>query len=119
MRRLWLLLEKDNWIGSVDVVFILQGCAAMNLPIEILRTAIFNHPKECIFTPNAIESIMAKCKSANFDIYSPFALDFLADAFEAEEIYCPHEDIDRRQEYYSKINLAAWSEWASIAHEMV
>jgi hypothetical protein len=87
---------------------------------EIVRTTIFNHPKNCIFTPDAVERVTAKWNAANFrDIYEFGAQDFLADAIMAEEIYCPHEGIDRRQEYYAKINLAAWSEWASIAHEMV
>jgi len=87
---------------------------------EIVRTSIRCHPKECVFTPDAVEKIVAKWEASNFiDIYSFGADDFLAEAIMAEEIYCPHEGIDRRQEYYSKISLAGWSEWASIAHEMV
>ncbi len=87
---------------------------------EVIRTAILCHPKNCVFTPDAIESIIVKWKASGFrDVYEFGAEDFLAKAIMAEEIYCPHEGIDRREEYYSKINLAAWSEWASIAHEMV
>ena len=87
---------------------------------EVVRTAIRCHPKDCVFTPNAIENVVAKWNAENFlDIFSPFAIDFLEEAIKAEEIYCPHEGIDKRSEYYANINLAAWSEWASIAHEIV
>jgi hypothetical protein len=96
----------------------------MNHPnvAEITRTVIRNHPKDCVFTPNAVENIVAKwnaLKISGNQAYSPMFEDFMVDALLAEEIYCPHEGIDRRSEYYGKINLAGWMEWASIAHEMV
>jgi hypothetical protein len=89
---------------------------------EIVRITIFNHPPECVFAPNAVENIIAKWRVSNLSgdqSYSPALLYFLEDAIMAEEIYCPHEGIDRRSEYYDGINLAGWSEWANIAHEMV
>jgi len=88
---------------------------------EIVRTAIHNHSKRgCVFTPNAVENVIAKWNGANFrDVYEFLAEDFLVEAIGEEEIYCPHEGIDKRSEYYAKINLSGWSEWASIAHEMV
>lgn len=88
---------------------------------DIVRTTIQNHPKDCVFTPNAVENIIAKfnISGRSGDYHSHGMEDCLAELIMAEEIYCPHEGIDRRQEYYATINLAGWSEWANIAHEMV
>ena len=89
---------------------------------QIAKTTILCHPKCCIFTPNAVENIVAKwdaLKISGDQNYSPIMIDFLEHAIKAEEIYCPHEGIDKRSEYYGKINLAGWLEWASIAHEMI
>lgn len=46
-------------------------------------------------------------------------LDFLEEAIQDEEIYCPHEGIDKREDYYSSINLKGWNDWSAIAHRMV
>ncbi len=87
---------------------------------EVIRTTILNHPKDCIFTPDAVKNIIAKWKVSGFrDVYEFGAEDFLVEAIMAEEIYCPHEGIDKRPEYYVKINLAGWLDWAAIAHEMI
>jgi hypothetical protein len=78
------------------------------------------HPKVCVFTPNAAENIIAKWKASGYGSVHDFgAIDFIEAAFKAEEIYCPHEGIDNRAEYYAKANLAGWMEWSAIAHEMV
>ena len=89
--------------------------------IDLVTTTIRNHPKDCVFTPNAVENIMAKWSASKIsqDAYCHDVIDFLEAAIKAEEIYCPHEGIDRRSEYYGKINLDGWMEWASIAHQMV
>jgi len=90
---------------------------------EIIATTIANHPKDCVFRPDAVEGAVQWLKeNSHLELdgsSSESIIDELIKAIQSQEIYCPHEGIDRRQEYYSKINLDAWSEWASIAHEMI
>ncbi len=65
---------------------------------DIVQTCLNNHPKDCIFTPNALEEIL-KEMSSSWDIYSLTFVYDLSRAIERQEIYCPHEGIDRRAEF--------------------
>jgi len=63
---------------------------------EVVEMVIRNHPKECIFTPNAVGIIISgslHCKNTEEII------DYLEEAIQKQEIYCPHEKIDRRKEF--------------------
>jgi hypothetical protein len=65
---------------------------------EIVRTTIFNHPPECIFHPNALENILKNVDERNMNLHDVYFLDELGELIQAEEIYCPHEGIDKRNE---------------------
>ncbi len=85
---------------------------------DIVITTMRNHPRDCIFAPGAIERIVAGAPSQ--DYYDFGVVDYLEKAFKAEEIYCPHEGIDRREEFgLTQDILSAWSSWARHAHEVV
>ncbi len=90
---------------------------------DVVCTALHCHPRDCVFDPNALDNIMAKfAQRYGSDSVHPYdlgILDFLAEAIQFEEIYCPHEGIDRRDAYYAGINLAGWNDWSAIAHEMI
>lgn len=63
---------------------------------QIIETAINNHPKDCIFAPNAIENAVAEMEGISQDLPTSDLIDALVIAVERQEIYCPHEGIDRR-----------------------
>lgn len=90
---------------------------------EIITIAIRNHPRHCTFKPNAVDGAM-KWLEENGPFrfegkISESLLDQLVAAVQSQEIYCPHEGIDKRSEYYGGIALAGWSEWAQFAHETI
>jgi hypothetical protein len=91
---------------------------------NIVETTLRNHPPDCIFHPNAVDNVIKKVLGKSFIVSAegPIGItleDFLVEAIEAEEIYCPHEGIDRREAYYDGVNIVGWNEWSAIAHEMV
>ena len=61
---------------------------------KIVELVLADHPPECIFADDAIERIVASipllCASRR-ELH-----DHLRIAIRAEELYCPHEGIDRR-----------------------
>ena len=72
----------------------------MNNFREIVTTALRNHPPDCMFAPNALELILLELeplKDANF--YQVDIVGAIAVAILKYEIYCPHEGIDRREEF--------------------
>jgi hypothetical protein len=54
-----------------------------------------------MFAPGARDRIIEKMRKLGdpHERYTPSYVDELERAFEAEEIYCPHEGIDRRAEF--------------------
>lgn len=68
----------------------------MNIALirEIVELVIKQHPKECIFHPDAVHNIVS-----NMPLYrsNDELIDYLASAVREQEIYCPHEGIDRRK----------------------
>lgn len=67
---------------------------------SLVETVIRMHPKECIFAPGAVDRIVGKMWGIDATgRYTPVFLDMLTEAVLAEEIYCPHEGIDRRKEF--------------------
>lgn len=62
---------------------------------EIIKIVIANHPKDCIFHPDVVQNVMAIVKATK-----PQTTDGLINVLEAaivqNEIYCPHEGIDKR-----------------------
>jgi hypothetical protein len=67
---------------------------------DIVLIAMNNHPKNCIFAPNAVEKIIAAgIKTIRVSEDEKILEDALVVAFEENEIYCPHEGIDRRKEF--------------------
>lgn len=73
------------------------------IPIEEMVDTIFrNHPEDCFFTPNARENIIKKLKEYTYNNHSMSQKEFakaVDTAFKDEEVYCPHENIDRREEF--------------------
>ena len=65
---------------------------------EIINIVIANHPKDCIFHPDIVQNVMAVVKAIN-----PQTTDGLINVLETaitnNEIYCPHEGIDKRKEF--------------------
>lgn len=73
---------------------------------EIVETVIRNHPKDCIFAPGAVENIctglaMAKDETEFLDMCERLLVE--------NEIYCPHEGIDRRHHYATEWSLGGLS----------
>lgn len=79
-----------------------KGCYVPDLR-TVVQEVMDKHPKDCIFTPNAVENIVASVMAERLSDprywYSPSWVLSLERAFRAEEIYCPHEGIDRRAEF--------------------
>jgi len=72
------------------------------VPLEDLVDCCFqNHPADCIFAPGARERIIERMRKLGdpLERYTPSYVDEFERAFKAEEIYCPHEGIDRRAEF--------------------
>lgn len=68
---------------------------------DVVETTIRNHPKDCIFHPNAVANIMAEISEQKFDANQNGQyqlIDALVISIQRQEIYCPHEGIDRREE---------------------
>lgn len=66
---------------------------------DIVETTIRNHPKDCIFAPNAVDNI---CKSLGLldpHVDEEKFIEACIVALKENEIYCPHEGIDRRHLY--------------------
>jgi hypothetical protein len=73
---------------------------------EIISTTLRNHPRECVFVPDAAERIEARAlellfkdvgsRSEPAERYTPHWVDAVAQAILEHEVYCPHEGIDRR-----------------------
>lgn len=65
---------------------------------EIVRIALYNHPKDCIFTENAYEMIIVELESDPelFAHGESILIDKIEEAIRRQEIYCQHEGIDRR-----------------------
>lgn len=61
---------------------------------DIVETVLRNHPPECIFAPNAIESIIADVQSKGAQTREEL-IAALEGAVKAHEIYCPHEGIGK------------------------
>jgi len=70
-----------------------------NYNIEnIIKAVIVYHPKDCIWHPDTVQNVMAVIRAIN-----PQTMEDLIDLLEVtivqNEIYCPHEGIDRRKEF--------------------
>lgn len=65
---------------------------------NIVDMVFLNHPRDCVFAHGARERILAKCDDLH-GTARDHVVDVLEAAFKAEEIYCPHEGIDRRAEF--------------------
>lgn len=61
---------------------------------EIVTTVLRNHPSDRVFTASALETITARTPD-NLSEYE--LIDYLVFAIQEQEIYCPHEGIDRRE----------------------
>lgn len=63
---------------------------------DVVAVTMHTHPPECIFAPNAYENIVAatiRGKTVDEQI------DLCEQALIENEIYCPHEGVDRRHLY--------------------
>jgi hypothetical protein len=69
-----------------------------------------NHPKDCIFKPGAIDRITVRGEAALAS--GQKLIDAIEAGFLEEEIYCPHEGIDKRAEYYAGKAVEGWIEWS-------
>jgi hypothetical protein len=76
---------------------------------NIIRIGLRNHPSDCIFTENAEDKIFARCKEACSATSELEMLDVIVKAFEAEELYCPHEGRDQ-------ICVKGWFQWSEQEH---
>ncbi len=65
---------------------------------EIVQTTIRNHPADCIFAPNAAGNVTAAILAANPKDIGEF-VDICEKQLIENEIYCPHEGVDRRHLY--------------------
>lgn len=65
---------------------------------EIVETTMAIHPKDCVFAPDAIENI-CEFVSARNNYGEQHLIDLITEGFKRNEIYCPHEGIDRRHLY--------------------
>ena len=65
---------------------------------EIIRLVITNHPKDCIFHPNVVQNVIAIVVAIDPQTTEDL-MDVLEAAITSNEIYCPHEGIDRRKEF--------------------
>jgi hypothetical protein len=65
---------------------------------EVVRLVIERHPKECIFDPDALNNIMTVLEPhlSNDAILTENLVLIIEKAIMDQEIYCPHEGIDRR-----------------------
>lgn len=66
---------------------------------EVIRIVIEErHPKECIFNDNAVDAatywVMSQLR---YDTSKDKLLDLIEYAILEQEIYCPHEGIDKRK----------------------
>lgn len=66
---------------------------------EIIETVIRNHPQDCIFAPGAVDRVVIGAWKLGPKATEAELLDYLSGAIGKEEIYCPHEGIDRRAEF--------------------
>lgn len=65
---------------------------------DIIRTTLRNHPADCLFAEDAENKIFEQCEP--FINQEPeLLIDTIVCAIKSQEIYCPHEGIDRREEY--------------------
>src|SRR5262249_27623052 len=73
---------------------------------EIVETVVRNHPPPCMFQPNVVDRVMA-CLETALAVNEENLLDAIERLIKENEIYCPHEGIDRREEIEmpAKINL--------------
>jgi hypothetical protein len=62
---------------------------------DIVDTVFANHPPECIFAPGARDRIIEYAQH----YHGETLINALERGFKSEEIYCPHEGIDRRAEF--------------------
>ena len=66
---------------------------------EIINTTIQNHPPDCIFGPDPVEGAMKYLgEHGSTLVRQPFGdfFELIIEAIQSQEIYCPHENIDRR-----------------------
>lgn len=73
--------------------------------VEIVDTIFANHPRDCVFAPGARERIIAHVESHSRMGIRIEVIDLLEAAFKPEEIYCPHEGIDRRAEFDTEFGM--------------
>jgi hypothetical protein len=73
---------------------------------EIVKIVLQNHPKDCIFHPDALENIMQELdgnttcpRIVGRDFYDFDVVGDIERAIKRQEIYCPHEGIDKRKEF--------------------
>ena len=62
---------------------------------EIIKIVIANHPKDCIFHPDIVQNVIAIVEAINPQTTEGL-INVLETAIGQNEIYCPHEGIDRR-----------------------
>lgn len=62
----------------------------------VVQIVIAHHPKDCIFTPDAENNIVNALAVAKDE---ESFINICDEALRENEIYCPHEGIDRRKEF--------------------
>ncbi len=64
----------------------------------VIETTIRNHPKECEFLPDAVnKAVKLFFSKYNTHMSNDQMIDLAVQSIQAQEIYCPHEGIDRRE----------------------
>jgi hypothetical protein len=72
--------------------------------LDMVKEVLRLHPSDCVLELNAPERILERLSVKSINEWMPiFCTDAqhqaFKDAWQLSEIYCPHENIDRRQEY--------------------
>lgn len=68
---------------------------------DIIKTVIANHPKDCIFHPDVVQNVMAVVQATKPHTAESLVY-VLEDAITNNEIYCPHEGIDKREKHINE-----------------
>jgi hypothetical protein len=85
---------------------------------EIVVTAMRCHPKNCVFKAGAVERIVKRGEDSLLTNREKL-IDAIEQGFLEEEIYCPHEGIDKRAEYYAQASVEGWNEWSRQVAEFM
>lgn len=66
---------------------------------EIVEITLRNHPKDCVFTPNALELILKELEGVDIASDPSASINAIVTAIQRQEMYCPHEGIDKRDQF--------------------